>query len=430
MKNLLALLLTLTFTTATMLAQDPVKEIKNLAKDVSKYAKDPVVNANNISNAIAEINGLMANDAVMADVKTLISVGDALNSLADTEFKSKTLDATGSYRIVAPNAAIMAYNAYDAAAKVDPKKKDIHYGLQDSENLLNNFAIFAYQDKNYGEAFNNFAASIDAHKLLNDMGKESRLDDPALLKDQYFFTSVSAYYNEDFENAKPYLMKLYNDKVSDAFVYDALYNIYKESDEEQALTYLSEGRERNPDDTSLLFSEINHYLKVGELDKLIDKLKTAIEKEPDNISVYNTLGSVYDQLHQQAFKDGDEVKAEEYFDLAKDYYNQVKEKDPSNFDAIYSIGALYYNKAASYVDKLNELAADLSPAGMKAYDETKATMDALFKEALPYFEEADSINNQDRNTLIALKEIHARLNDLAKSEEYKARLEALGVTNQ
>ena len=427
MKKLLVLFLALTMTMGVS-AQDSVKEFKNLAKNITKLAKDPVVNANDIANDLADMEGLMQDAAVQADVKALISGGNALNALADTEFKTKTLDATGSYKLVAPNAAILAFNAYDAAAKVDPKKKDIFYGLQDSENLLNNFAIFAYQDQNYAESFNNFAKSIAAYSLLKDMGKESRLDDPALLKDQYFFTSVSAFYNQDFQGALPYLNKLYEDKVSDAFVYDALYQIHADSDIEKALSYLEEGRKINPDDTSLLFTEINHYLKIGALDELIGKLKMAIEKEPDNVSVYNTLGSVYDQLHQQAFKDGDDAKAQEYFDSAKDYYNQVTQKDPSNFDAIYSIGALYYNKAASYVDKLNELAADLTPAGMKAYDDTKAEMDKLFGEALPYFEQADSINNKDRNTLIALKEIYARLNNLEKSEEYKQRLEAIGVT--
>jgi len=430
MKNLLLVILAFSFTLTAASAQDPVKELKSLSKDISKYAKDPVVNANDISNGIASMRDLLNEEEVRNDVKALISAGEALIGLADTEFKTKTLDASGSYRVVAPDAAILGFKAFDAAADVDPDKKDIGYGLQDAENLLNNFAIFAYQDQRYEEAFKNFSASIDAYKLLKEMDKESRLDDPALQKDQYFFTAVTSIYNNDFESAEPYLMKLYNDKVTDPFVYDALYKMHVESDPEKAMAYLTEGRELNPDDTSLLFTEINHYLSIGELDVLIGKLKMAIEKEPDNISVYNTLGSVYDQLHQKAFSEGDDAKAQEYFDNALDYYNQVIAKEADNFDATYSIGALYYNKAASYVDKLNELAADLTPKGMQAYDETKSTMDSLFKEALPYFEKADGINNADRNTLIALKEIHARLNDLEKSAEYKARLEEMGVTTQ
>ena len=100
-------------------------------------------------------------------------------------------------------------------------------------------------------------------------------------------------------------------------------------------------------------------------------MELAIEKEPDNVSIYTTLGSVYDQLHQKELTAGNEEQSTIYFDKAMEWYNKVLERDATNFDATYSVGALYYNKAATYVEALNDLAADLSVAGMKKYDETK-----------------------------------------------------------
>ena len=41
-----------------------------------------------------------------------------------------------------------------------------------------------------------------------------------------------------------------------------------------------EGRKKMPDDVGLMFKEINHYIKQGRLDLLVDKLKKAIEKGP------------------------------------------------------------------------------------------------------------------------------------------------------
>lgn len=201
-----------------------------------------------------------------------------------------------------------------------------------------------------------------------------------------------------------------------------MYNINAESNQEKALEFLAKGRELNPDDTGLLFAEINHYLKVGETDKLISNLETALEKEPDNVSIYTTIGSVYDQLHQS---ETDEVKSAEYFEKARGYFDQVLERQPDNFDAQYSIGALYYNKAAKYVDVLNDLAADLSASGTKKYDETKVKMDELFEKALPFFLKAEQVNANDGNTIIALKEIYARMNNLEKSNEYKAKMDNL-----
>jgi len=429
MKNLLIIILSVTFAISSSIAQDPAKMFKNAEKKISKMASSPADNANEITNAIADLHKALESSDVNSSAKNWISAGKAFNKLANEEFKLKTLNP--EYQLTQGNSAKFAYEAFAAASKLGDKKKtkEIGYGLEDVENHLSNFGTFAYQNKDYANAFVNFKSSIEAHDLLNSMGKESRLDDPALLNDQYFIVAVSGYYSEQFEDSKPFLEKLYNDGSTEPFVYDALYNIYAENDTEKALAYLSKGREMAPDDTGLLFNEINHYLKVGELDKLIGKLNTAIEAEPDNIGIYNTLGSVYDQLHQKEAAGGNKEKAQEYFDLALTNYNTVLEKEDANFDATYSVGALYYNKAASYVEKLNELAADLSPAGMKAYDSAKEDMDAIFKEALPFFNKAEALNGNDRNTLIALKEIHARLNDVEMSNKYKELLDKLGVSN-
>jgi len=427
MKNLLFLFIATFLFASGSIAQDPEKEFKSSEKILKKFNSDPTsVSANDVSNALATMDSALESDKMKGNAKYFINKAKLLNEMANEEFKQATLNP--EYKMANMSSATGALDALMMAHKIDGKKKskDITYALEDTEKHLNNMAIIAYQNKDYGNAFENFNASINAYNQLKSMGKDSRLDDEALLKDQYFYTAVSAYYGERYDDAVPSLMKMYEAESDDPFVYDALYNITKDKDPEQALAYLAKGREMNPDDTGLLFSEINHYLTAGELDKLIGKLETAIEKEPDNLSIYNTLGSVYDQLHQKANKDGDEVKSAEYFDKALENYNAVLAKEEGNFDATYSVGALYYNRAASYVDELNDLANDLSSAGMKKYDNKKSEMDAEFKLALPFFLKAEELNGNDQNTLIALSEIYARLNDLEKVGVYKAKREALG----
>ncbi len=429
MKNLLIVVLSVTFAISSSIAQDPAKMFKKAEKAISKLASNPGDNANELTNAIADLHKALESSEVNSSAKNWVNAGKAFNKLANEEFKFKTLNP--EYKIVVPNSARFAFDAFNSASKLGEKKraKDIGYGLEDVESHLSNFGTFAYQNEDYEGAFLNFKASIEAHDLLKSMDRASRLDDAVLLNDQYFIVGVSGYYSKQFDAVKPYLDKLYNDGSEEAFVYDALYNIYSESDSEKALAYLAKGREIVPGDTGLLFNEINHYLKLGELDVLIEKLNSAIAAEPDNVGVYNTLGSVYDQLHQKEMSAGNKEKAQGYFDSALENYNVVLEKDPTNFDATYSVGALYYNKAATYVERLNELAADLTPAGMKSYDKAKEDMDNEFRKALPFFDKAEALNGNDRNTLIALKEIHARLNDLVKSNKYKELLEKIGVSN-
>ncbi len=103
---------------------------------------------------------------------------------------------------------------------------------------------------------------------------------------------------------------------------------------------------------------------------LINKLELAIKKEPDNLSVYNALGNVYDQLYHNERNTGNITKANEYFDLALKNFKIVTKKDfPNNFDAIYSQGALYYNKAAILISKMNKIISnDFSTEGNNKYN--------------------------------------------------------------
>ena len=158
---------------------------------------------------------------------------------------------------------------------------------------------------------------------------------------------------------------------------------------------------------------------------MIEKLETAAELEPDNASIFTTLGNVYDQQYQEALEGDDAEKTESLFKSSMSNYQKALGISPNDFAATYSIGALYYNKAAAYSKIVNALAEDYSKEGTKKYEAKKAEMDALFDEALPWFEKAEALQGDDANTLIALKEIHARKGDFEKSNEYKAKIEAL-----
>jgi tetratricopeptide (TPR) repeat protein len=151
-------------------------------------------------------------------------------------------------------------------------------------------------------------------------------------------------------------------------------------------------------------------------------LKAGIAKEPKNVSLYFTLGNVYDNLSQ---KETDPAKAQGYADEAMVWYNKTLALDSKNSDAIYSIGASFYNKAAQFSKEMKKLESDFSKEGQKKYDAAEKLMIAEFDKALPYFKKAESINPNDQNTLIALKEIFAKKNDMNLSKEFKTRLDTV-----
>ena len=428
MKKLLIACMSFFLVVGTISAQDsPKKMLKKASKNLGKYNQNPVENKDKLTEALDLVKMAFETDEAKTNPESWNTKGKIFNELADAEYKAVLLNP--AYVSEHPDASFIAYEAFSKGMELGTKKghkKDAVKGLESTIGYLINTAISTYNTKDYASAFKGYNSALELHDVLVANDGKSALADDALRQEYKFYGAVAGYYGDMKTEATPLFMELADEGYDHALVYEALFNIKSESSAEEGLKYLEMGRTKYPDDTGLLFAEINHYLKSGQLEILTDKLKLAIEKEPNNTTVYNTLGNVYDQLYQSEYKAGNEAKSKEYFDLAYDYYNQALGIDDKNFDATYSIGALYYNKAASYTDIINELSNDFSAEGTKKYDAMKAEMDGQFAKAKPYFISAEQLNPKDGNALIALKEIYARANEFDKVAEYKAKIEALG----
>lgn len=406
-------------------AQDAKKALKNAEKDLARYYQDQVGNADKLTSALDALKVAFADDMIKADPESWIVRGEIFNTIGNNEIAQKTIKP--DLVLTQPKAGIEAANAFTKAIELAVKKnhtKDALAGLIETELLLQNIGVTNYQSNDVVGAFENFYTYLNISKLIVANGGTTRLADPATKSDiEYYALATGSLSNADASKLQELALDMAKAGTDKPLVYETLFKLNIAKDEASAVKYLEEGRVKFPEDAGLLFAEINYYLQKGKLDILVDKLKTALAKEPDNISIYTTLGSVYDQLTTQERKAGNVAKVNEYFSLAFDYYNQAMAKDPTNFDATYSLGALYYNKAAAMTEELNKISNDYSAAGTKKYNAFKAEMDGVFEQALPYFIKAESMNPNDVNTLIALKEIYARKGMLEKSSEYKARIE-------
>ncbi len=431
MKKFALGLLSLFLVVGSINAQEGKKALKKGSKILKKYGENANEHADQLDEGLMLIEKAFENEDVASKAKNYITLGAAYNAVASGQINAKLLDA--NYILSNANLALKAMDVFKKAHSMTEKKgekKDAIEGLQATESHLNNIGIYFFQANDYGNAFDYFNGAIAAYETLKGLGGASRLDVEADRKDHYFYTGAAGYYGKKGAVVIPVLETLEMEGTDKGLVYEALYNLYAESDKTKAVSYLEKGRAAFPDDTGLLFAEINYYLQEGKLDILTDKLKAAIEKEPDNVTIYTTLGNVNDQMNQKEREAGNFEKADEFFAEALKYYTQAVEKDPDNFDAVYSQGALYYNKAASYTDRINELANDFSAAGTKKYDALKAEMDSFFDQAMPFFTKAIGMKSNDLNTLIALREIHARKNEMDKVSEYKARIDALSSGGQ
>jgi tetratricopeptide (TPR) repeat protein len=240
-----------------------------------------------------------------------------------------------------------------------------------------------------------------------------------------FRTAYMAYQSGNFDRAQEMLEELYTAEADNAGVYEILSAIYINQEDPRALQVLGKGLELYPENKGLQYAELNYYLRAGELEALIDKLKKAIEGEPDNPTLYSTLGNVYDNLYQKTFEEGNVEQSEVYFDEAYKYYNKAVELNPDFVDAVYSIGAMYFNRAAYITREMVELERDYSREATQRYSELQEKVNDLFDKALPYFLQAEALDPGDPNILTALQRIYANMDNLEKAQEYRDRLNAM-----
>ena len=155
MKNLLLIVFISLFSGVAVIAQDAFKDLKNAEKAIKKYVSD-TNNGDQLTKGIQLLESAFASDEVMAVAKSWITKGKVLSQLAEVEMRNKTLDLEGTYVINAPNAARDAYDAFVKASTIAEKKnekKEIQSGLSLLEPTLNNYAILAYQNKDFAGAY-------------------------------------------------------------------------------------------------------------------------------------------------------------------------------------------------------------------------------------------------------------------------------------
>ena len=406
-------------------AQDPVKDIKKAARLLGTYNLDPSGSADKLQEAVALANANIDDALVKIDPTAWQTYGDIFMTVVNTDVAHFVIDP--AYKVADPMASGKAFKGFKMAAELADKSyqtKDAMKGLSAGIQNIYYMGSALYQTQNYAGAYDAFKATYDGYALLKKNNEPTNFDATEQPKALYY-SGLCAQQAGMMEEAKTVYKQLVDQGIAEAGVYEALINLYKDEDPALSEQYLKAAREKYPDDTALLYAEINHLLARGELVSLVEKLEQAAALDPNNVSIYITLGQIYDKLYQDQSAT-DPAAAEESFTKAMSYYQQALTKDAKSFDAVYSIGALWYNKAAAYSIELNALSNDYTPAGTKKYDAKKVQMDDAFVKALPFFQQAEELSPKDINTLIALKEIYARQDKFDLVEAYKQKLAALG----
>ncbi|MEO5905406.1 MAG: hypothetical protein ABIQ11_01680, partial [Saprospiraceae bacterium] len=410
--------------TGSIMAQDPAKDIKKAARLMGTYNLDPTNSSDKLEEAIMIADAAMNDAATKGDPTAWQTYGEVFMAAVDKDVIANVTnnEATIAY----PSAPAKAFNGFKMAAQLADKSFQVKDAMKALSSGIQNIYYLGsalYQKGNFAAAYDAFQATYDGYSLLKKNNEPTTFSTDEHPKSLYY-SGLCAQQAGLTTEARDVFKQMVDEGSNEPGVYEALFGMYVKENPAEAERILAIAREKFPDDTGILYSEINYYLAKGELVSLVSKLEKALAIEPNNVSVYVTLGQIYDKLYQDNAPT-DPVASEEHFMKAMSYYERGLEKDAKNFDAVYSIGALWYNKAAAYSTELNNLSSDYTPAGNKKYEAKKAQMDDAFMKALPHFVRAEEINPKDFNTLVALKEIYARQDKLDLVEQYRVRIEGL-----
>lgn len=305
--------------------------------------------------------------------------------------------ATGDFEVDKADAMQKAHEALKKSAELDPKGS----WEEDRNQVMN---LVRINSLNMGvEAFNesDYPAARDLFILSGTMSEEFGVTDTLA----FYNGGLAAEQAEDYDTAIAMYEKVAETGYLEGKMYLYMANVYnKKDDPDGYLKAIQMGRKAHPNDADLIIYELNHYLSAGEFDAAERNLQLAIEREPDNKQLFFSLGVVYDNL-------GDEKKA-------IDAYEKAIALDENYFDALYNLGALYFNTAVEMNNAANEIEDN------KKYEAARAEAKKVFEQSKPFLERAHALDETDKGALVSLSQLYALLGENDKYTEIKAKLDA------
>lgn len=303
----------------------------------------------------------------------------------------------------------VAYEAFTKAKSLDAKG-DFANELKAIKNIgvyYDNTGRSLLNSKKYPTALASFEK---AYKIAE--GTDSTL---------LYFCAVSSEYSGENEKAKMYYQKMIEAKYDRDATYSSLFTVCLNlKDTACALDAMSKGRAKYPNNMNMVIQEANYYLRTNNSPKALNNLNIVLTAKPNDANMYLVRGNIYDNMANPKDAYGKDLprpaEYDNYIAKAETDYQKAIELKPSNFDALYNLGVLYNNRGVLYTKLADDILDNAQNSAMNA----KAT--EQFQKAMPVLEKALSLSPNDAATMMALKQIYARLQLLDKHKEISEKL--------
>jgi tetratricopeptide (TPR) repeat protein len=300
-----------------------------------------------------------------------------------------------------------AYDAYQKAMELDTKggtKKKIITNM-----IYNSLALDLYTQGSKQFEADDYEGALKSFETQIEI-TESDVYAGMIDTGMYYNAGLAAINSKKYADAMKYFEKCaefqYMGITPHFQIYECMMGL---GDTTKAEQYLLDLPKKFPGDNSITLNLIDLYLKSGKWDEALKYIKQAKEADPDNFSLYYATGVTY-------------LNKNEYDEAISELTRAVELK-PDLFDTEYAMGAAYINKAADMFLKANDI------MDVKEYSQAIDMANAVYAKALPYMEKAHELNPEDIYTMRYLQELYYRLRVKdpsynAKYEEMKAKVDA------
>ena len=333
-------------------------------------------------------------------------------------FRAKIYKAIAiNYLILDENAIFIATEAHIKCMQPHPKKKnkiiiykkwpkeEVLEGLIQCGYTLFNKATVEYNSGNLENSLKHYSAIFD----ILPFDEEDQLKRANITTETVLYRSfLSTYKMKRNTQSKELLQKLIDINFNEPNIFRYMSSILSEEGKsEEALMYLSTGREMFEDDQGLIEAEINLYLKLGKSDVLIEKLTNAIGLNPENDIFYVVRGTCYQNNNE--------------IEKAITDYNYALEINPVQKTALNNISSCFLKQTDPIVKKMNKL----SLSQTSKFNKLKLDLRNLYLKTLPYVLKYIELEPNDKSILNVLAEIYTKLEMYKEAKEISVRISNL-----
>ena len=175
---------------------------------------------------------------------------------------------------------------------------------------------------------------------------------------------------------------------------------------QEALTAVKDARATDPNDNSLVLTELDLYLKLKDYESYTKLVNETLDKNPNNIDLIYNLGVI----------SADRGKLED----AETYYKRALAIDPNYFNANINLAELKLRADVKFVDEMSKLGT--SDKDNKRYEQLKALQLKNYKELLPYLEKAVEVQPDNDAAKKTLLSVYGALEMTDKAKALKAKM--------